>query len=107
MATLAALSDELTKIAEDRIKEHRKKRWDSFKRHAKTIAGVSVGYGLGHGAGMLAEKALEKKFGRDAWRTMPLASKMRYLKPALGIATGASYLAATHLKKKMQKSTDG
>src|SRR4051812_26587991 len=76
---LAALSDELTKIAADAEK---KPHWGS--EVAKGILGLGIGAGLGTGAAMLVEKALPKVFLE---KNPNLAPMMKIVLPIMGATT--------------------
>lgn len=103
--TLAALRDELEKIADATSARERalRERRRALKKYVKNTLMVAGGYGAGHGAAMLIEKGLEKRYGK-AWASLPAQSKARFLKPALGIGTAASLLAARHLKRSLKDS---
>lgn len=84
----AALVDEFTKIAQAKKK-------GKLKKFLKNTAIVAGGYGLGHGAGMLADEFIAKK----VLKNIPLEKKKRWVGPALGAATAGSMLIAERLKR--------
>jgi hypothetical protein len=99
-ATLAALRDELEKIAAEKPKKSTR-----LRRVLKAIGLHAVGYGLGHGAGMFAEHSIKKHLG-PRWKMLNSVAKRRILGPALGLATGASVLAAHQLKKRVKEADE-
>lgn len=96
-ATLAAFSDELEKIALSDENKKKAKRW------VKNTAIVAGGYGAGHAAGMLAEKAVTHAFGEKFKKLQP-ATKMKLVGPALGLATAGSAAASLYFKKKREEA---
>lgn len=96
--TVAALKDELAKIAAETPKKPSK-----LKRFLKNTALYAGGYGVGHGAGMLIERAIKKHLG-NRWPSLSNAAKKKILGPAIGLTTGASLLAASRLKRRLEES---
>lgn len=86
-AILESLLDEVEKIAEENVKKD--PRW---KRIAKAGAGYAVGAALGHGAGMLIEKAVTHAM-KHRYPTWSKEKKLRYLGPLLGAATVVGIMA--------------
>ncbi len=96
---LAALSDELTKIAADAASS-KKPHWT--KDVGKTMLGVGIGAGLGTGAALLAEKALPKVFLQ---KHPSVAPAMKIVLPIMGMAT--SYVEQRlrkHLQEKYKRA---
>lgn len=93
--TLAALFDELEKIAEVRKDE-------SFKRTLKNVALTSLGAAAGTGAAMLGHEVLKKTLGARYDKLLP-STKMRIIAPALALATSAMVGAGIALKTEMEK----
>lgn len=85
--SLAALFDELEKIAEDR------ERKDQLKRWAKNTAAVVGAAGLGAAVTTAGEGLLKRHLG-PTWATLPPATKRYIIGPALGLTTlGTGILA--------------
>jgi hypothetical protein len=97
--SLAALSDELLKIAADQ----QAKKPSTFKKVLKNSLLVAGGYGVGHGVGMLADKGLGKALG-DKWSKMVPESKKKWAYPALGAASAGAFLANEYLNYKRQQA---
>lgn len=95
--TVAAFRDELEKIA---LSAERKKK---LKRWAKNTLAISAGYGAGHAAGMVGEKAL-KHFAGERFNKLPTSTKLKFVGPALGVATAGVTAASLHLRKKQQEA---
>lgn len=91
-ATLAGLSSELQKIAEE-TKSPKLKKW------LKNTALISAGYGAGQGLGMLGEEALRAALGKK-WNGWSSDTKRKVIGTALGLATAGSLLSVANLEKK-------
>lgn len=102
--TIVALSDELEKIAAaTAVKKEEPKKSGGFKTWAKNTAIIGAGAGLGHGAGMLVDKGLEKAYG-DKWAKWSTSTKKKIIGPALGAATAGAFLANQWREKKKEEA---
>lgn len=79
-----ALRDELLKIAAV-------DKDDRFKKFLKSTALIGAGTGLGYGAGMALEKAVQKAFGAK-WATVPGAQQAKLLGAAAGLTAAGAYV---------------
>ncbi len=97
-ASLAALADELTKIAAAKKPAHKKpaapkpeekKPLSPAKKFLRNTAVIGAGTGAGYGGGMLAEKAIQKIKNSP----MPKDKKLRLLGAGLGLASTGAFVA--------------
>jgi hypothetical protein len=93
---LAALCDEIEKIAEE------KQRDPKWKRYLKHGAGYAAGVALGTGAGMLIAKGVQKTMGAR-YATWDQAKRMKYLAPLLGVSTAIVMAANQYAASKRQE----
>jgi hypothetical protein len=88
---LRACADELEKIAKAQQKQSLERK-GKLLRFLKNTALVSAGYGLGHGAGMLVERAV----------TPTLRRHKNYLPALAMVASVGSMLGAARLRKQLE-----
>ena len=105
-ATLAALADELEKIAATPKplpkKPEEKKPLSPAKKFLRNTAVIGAGTGAGYGGGMLAEKLIQKIKNSP----MPKDKKLRLLGAGLGLASGGAFVAREwiqHARKEAAK----
>lgn len=102
MISLPAFYDELEKIAEEQD------RWitkEKLKRHAKTLAAVGAGAGLGYGTGKLVRRYVRGPGMKHLWKLSPKWQERikKYSPAAATIVGGAGVLAASKLRRKADK----
>lgn len=98
-ARVAALKDELLKIA---VSEESKRKLKNF---AKSTATIAAGTGAGYGAGMLADKAFQRMLGKR-WESTGSSQKKKLLGAALGLSLAGSYVARGWLDKERRKANE-
>lgn len=94
-ATLAGLSDELWKIAEDASKKGK------LKKLLKSTALIAGGAGAGVGASMLLEAFVRKNF--PGWKHLSPTTRQRILAPVIAGGTLASHAALSSLAEERSK----
>ena len=94
-ATLAGLSDELSKIAEDLSKKEKLKKW------VKSSLLAAGGSGAGLGAAMLADEFARRNF--TGWNRLPSMTRVRILIPLVGLGTIGGAVLARHLGQERSK----
>lgn len=106
LATLAALSDEVEKIAAKRkppapppaTESPRKARLKKFLKNTAVIsAGTGVGAGLGTAGDMLIQKYITKS-------TAPRETKLKWLGAALGLASTGALIGKEWLQHERQEA---
>lgn len=95
--SFSAFADELEKLAEA--------KHPTLKRWAKNTALIGAGYGVGHGAGMLAEKGLQTVAG-GKWRKWQSPAKSKILRAGAGVSMAATFLAAENLLRQRSKAEE-
>lgn len=98
-AFLAALSDELTKIAEVQETTGQK-----VKKWAKNTALLAGGYAAGHGSAMVGDHVLQKVFG-ERWKQMATQEKMKLVAPLMGLAGVGMTVAGMNLAKQVHEGS--
>lgn len=96
--TLVGLFDELDKIAEV-------EKDQPFKKTLKNIALASLGGAAGTGVAMLGHKALKQVLGPRYEQVLP-STRLKYIVPAIGIATTAITAATLALQSEMSKKEE-
>lgn len=84
------------------FEEYKTKRKERWKRFGKRALAGSIGYGVGHGLGMLGDKAISSL--RSSSPPMEPNSKKWLLYTALGLATGGAALARQMRNERKQEA---
>lgn len=99
-ATVAALSSELSKIAEAQFNEESR---PTFKKWLKTTAVIGAGYGAGRGVAELGGHLLGKVLG-PKFSNMGTDKQKMVLKTIIGLSAAGGAVAAQNMAYKKWKA---